>query len=187
LWRAARDPILRAMLVTAFLILAALLTNDDVVKLTKAGLSAETIVAKIRASETKFDTSTDALVALANAGVPDAVIRAMIENKPHGAAAKRKRIDDVSVATKGGGRCDHAALELTATGLKTTGCHEADVNVAWKDVESVCYFYSFRSTLVVRTAAGERRIHTTSPAELKSLRESIRAFAPKVREETSCR
>ena len=55
------------------------LTNDDVVKLSRAGLSAETIVTKIRAADTAFATDTEALVALANAGVADVVIRAMID------------------------------------------------------------------------------------------------------------
>src|SRR5688572_26741541 len=60
-------------------LLLATLGNSDIVKLVKAGLSAETIEAKIVSSDTDFDTSTDALVALAGEGVPDRVIRVMIE------------------------------------------------------------------------------------------------------------
>ena len=59
-------------------LLLAALGNADIVKLVKAGLSAETIEAKIAASEVDFDTSTDVLVALAKDGVPERVIRAMI-------------------------------------------------------------------------------------------------------------
>ncbi|MBV8518959.1 MAG: hypothetical protein JO197_16310 [Acidobacteria bacterium] len=211
------------------------LTNQDIVEMTKAGLSAETIVAKIRHSEVAFHTDSQMLIELVGDGVADAVIRAMIEQqdaqshasthiattpaqpqpatpaaspaKPMTAPApvttatpasapapapaprtrkKHKRIDEVSVATDGGGRCDHATLDLSSTGLKTTGCHETDVDVAWKDVQSVCYVYSFRSTLVIGTANGERRIYTSSPAELKALHDSIRAFAPGTREESSC-
>src|SRR5687768_3962960 len=62
-------------------LLLATLGNADIVKLVKAGLSAETIETKIAASETNFDTSTDALVALAGEGVLDRVIRAMIEHE----------------------------------------------------------------------------------------------------------
>ena len=40
------------------------LTNQSVVKLHKAGLPAEVILAKIRSSRTSFDTSVDALVSL---------------------------------------------------------------------------------------------------------------------------
>lgn len=170
------------------------LTNGDVMKLAKAGLSAETIVAKIKASETSFDTSTDALVALAEAGLPDEVIRAMVEKpkskpaaKKNAGTAERRRFEEITVANPAGGRCEHASLELTTNGIRTSGCHEADVNVAWKDVSKVCYVYAFRSTLAITTAAGERRLHTITRAEMKALAKAIRAVAPGVREETSCR
>lgn len=53
------------------------LTNDDVVKMHKVGLSESVIVAKIEGSQTDFDTSVDALVALAETGINDEVIAAM--------------------------------------------------------------------------------------------------------------
>lgn len=55
------------------------LTNKDVVDLVKSGLSAEVVIAKIRSSQTDFDTSAEALKSLTAAGVPDAVIVAVIE------------------------------------------------------------------------------------------------------------
>ncbi|HUR82063.1 MAG TPA: hypothetical protein VM733_14960 [Thermoanaerobaculia bacterium] len=183
------------LLAAALLLAASLapLTNDDVVKLSKAGLSAETIIAKICTSETKFATDTDSLVALAKDGVADAVIRAMVERRASArrpeakpasgglkpaAPLKRKRIDDVTVATAAGGKCEHAILEISASGIKTTGCHETDVNVEWKNVTAVRYLYSFRSTLVLTTTTGERRIYTTTPAELKAVAEAVHAYAP---------
>jgi hypothetical protein len=54
------------------------LGNEDVVKLVRAGLSEDVILAKIDASETAFDTSTAGLVALADAKVPEAVIKRML-------------------------------------------------------------------------------------------------------------
>jgi hypothetical protein len=54
------------------------LTNDGVVKMVKAGLPEAVIIQKIRSSERKFDTSTDALIRLKSAGVPDKVIEAMV-------------------------------------------------------------------------------------------------------------
>jgi hypothetical protein len=54
------------------------LTNDGVVKMVKAGLPESVIVQKIRTSERKFDTSTDALIKLKGAGVPDKIIEAMM-------------------------------------------------------------------------------------------------------------
>jgi len=98
-----------------------------------------------------------------------------------------KRFEEVSVETKGRGRCDHAALAITTSGLKTSGCHEADVDVSWSQIERVCYIFGFRGTFVIRTAGKERRILTTTPAELKSVRDAVRSRSPKTREITGCR
>jgi hypothetical protein len=61
------------------------LTNDSVVSMKKAGLSDSLILAKIRSSATKFDTSTKGLIALKNAGISDQIIEAMVNHS--GAAA----------------------------------------------------------------------------------------------------
>ncbi|HEX3423031.1 MAG TPA: hypothetical protein VHS33_06490 [Sphingomicrobium sp.] len=57
---------------------AELITNDTVISLVKAGLGPETVVAKINATRGTYDTSTDALIRLKQAGVPDPVIAAML-------------------------------------------------------------------------------------------------------------
>jgi hypothetical protein len=57
---------------------AAPLSNKDVQHMLKSGLSTEIIIAKIKASATNFDTSPAALQELKSAGVPDAVILAMV-------------------------------------------------------------------------------------------------------------
>src|SRR5215211_5070988 len=54
------------------------LTNKDVIDMLKAGLTAEVIVAKIKAASTNFDTSPTALSELKAANVPDDVILAMV-------------------------------------------------------------------------------------------------------------
>lgn len=53
-------------------------TNDDVLKLVKAGFGEETILQAIRTNECHFDTSADALTALKNVGVSEKIIRAML-------------------------------------------------------------------------------------------------------------
>jgi hypothetical protein len=58
-----------------------ILTNEQVVMLIKAGLSPETVAEKIRISEVDFDTSTAALIELAKQGVPDRLVRLMIEEQ----------------------------------------------------------------------------------------------------------
>jgi hypothetical protein len=57
---------------------AAELTNKDVLDMVKSGLASEIIVAKIKASPGKFDTSAATLAELKSANVPDAVIMAMV-------------------------------------------------------------------------------------------------------------
>ena len=72
------------------------LTNDSVVAMSKAGLGAESIVAKIRNSATKFDLSTDGLVALKQQNVPDPVIAAMLNASSGPAASQSAAIDSGS-------------------------------------------------------------------------------------------
>lgn len=57
------------------------MNNDEVISLAKAGLNPSIIVGKIRSSKTNFDTSTDALIKLKQAGVSDDVVAAMLEAK----------------------------------------------------------------------------------------------------------
>jgi hypothetical protein len=57
------------------------ITNETVIEMSKNGLSSEIIKAKIKASETKFDTSTEAIKKLTEAGVAEPVIVAMIEKQ----------------------------------------------------------------------------------------------------------
>ncbi|CAN5683004.1 hypothetical protein BH24ACI2_BH24ACI2_09090 [soil metagenome] len=57
------------------------LTNNDVIEMAKTGLSEQIIVAKIKASQSKFDTSTSALKTLTEAKVPDSVVIAMVEKE----------------------------------------------------------------------------------------------------------
>jgi hypothetical protein len=67
------------------------LTNKDVLDLHKAGLPEQVLVAKIKSSQINFDTSPSQLKELKAAGLPDAVILAMVEApvgqpKPSGVA-----------------------------------------------------------------------------------------------------
>jgi len=55
------------------------LDNSKVINLVKIGLGDEALVAKIEGSAAQYDTSTDGLIALKQAGVPSPVIAAMIK------------------------------------------------------------------------------------------------------------
>ena len=54
------------------------LTNTDVEMLVEAGVPADVIVSKIRVTRPAFNTSVEQLVALSQAGLPTAVVDAMI-------------------------------------------------------------------------------------------------------------
>jgi len=58
------------------------LTNEKVIKLLKTGFSKDVIKSKISASVTNFDVSTDGLIALKKAGVPDDIVNHMISKPP---------------------------------------------------------------------------------------------------------
>jgi hypothetical protein len=62
------------------------LTNEDVVRLVKAGLGEEMIVLKIKQSKAAFDTSPEALIRLKEAGVSESLLRAMINPAASSAA-----------------------------------------------------------------------------------------------------
>ncbi|WP_435418392.1 hypothetical protein WAB17_02085 [Parerythrobacter aurantius] len=84
-----------AALVAATPALAETLDNATVVQLSAIGLGDEAIVAKIEASPSNFDVSTDALIALKAKGVSSAVIAAMIQasNKTKASSSVAASID----------------------------------------------------------------------------------------------
>lgn len=57
------------------------MTNDEVISLTKAGLSPSIIIGKIRSGKSSFDLSTESLIKLKQAGVSDDIVAAMLEAK----------------------------------------------------------------------------------------------------------
>lgn len=64
------------------------LNNRDVIEMVKANLTADIIIAKIKASACEFETTPDALQQLKGAGVPDAVLLAMVMAPKRGARAE---------------------------------------------------------------------------------------------------
>lgn len=76
------------------------LTNATVIQLVQAGIGNDAVIAKIKATEGKYDLSTDNLIALKAAGVPGEVIAAMIAGpaKPEATAAAMS-LTDIDPAT----------------------------------------------------------------------------------------
>lgn len=71
------------------------LTNADVIAMSKAGLESETIIAKIKTSETKFETTAKALIELKTDGVNDKVIAAIVERAQNDEKLKTRRVETV--------------------------------------------------------------------------------------------
>jgi hypothetical protein len=69
------------------------LTNDSVISMVKAGLPESVIISKISSSPKKFDTSTDGLIKLKAAKVPDKVIEAMVTGGAPAAASTASQAD----------------------------------------------------------------------------------------------
>lgn len=70
------------------------LTNQDIVTMVKAGLPADVVVAKIKSSSTKFDTSPSTLAELKKDGVPDKVILVMVEGAAAASDSAKPTIPD---------------------------------------------------------------------------------------------
>jgi len=59
-----------------------ILSNAEVIEMTKAGLPQNVILNKIKGSEGRFDVSVNGLVEMKKAGVGDDIINALLESKP---------------------------------------------------------------------------------------------------------
>ena len=74
------------LVLVAFAVAQTAMTNDSVIKMTKAGLSEDVILGSINGQPGQYSTSADDLIALKGAGVSDKVIAAMIGKASGGGA-----------------------------------------------------------------------------------------------------
>jgi hypothetical protein len=90
-----------------------ILTNAKIIGMTKAGLSSDIILVKIKTSVDRFDVSSDALIEMKKAGVADDVITAVVDIGRSGTS----RGDAESVNPNGGGQLsasdNRAAISLS--------------------------------------------------------------------------
>ena|SRR5947209_6423169 len=75
------------------------LTNTDVVRLSKIGLRDSAIIKKIRCSDTNFDTRLEELKRLKSNGVSDAVIKVMVSSQKNAAASSGEELTSSGIAT----------------------------------------------------------------------------------------
>ena len=119
------------------------LTNDSVISMVKAGLPESVIISKIGTSPKKFDTSTDGLIKLKAAKVPDKVIEAMITGGPAAPAA---------AAPAAGAADDPKISHVSPTGAKPLKIVHGEMET------SVAPFAGSRQEVVLPAPRAEYRI-----------------------------
>ncbi len=97
----------------------AAMTNRDVIQLVKAKISDDVIITKIKQSKTRFDTSTQGLVALKQAGVSDQLISVMVGSADAAKSAEPAPAKPTRPALRPGESPSNAKGEAVATGAGT--------------------------------------------------------------------
>jgi len=135
------------------------LTNDSVLAMKKAGMSDSLILAKIRTSQTKFDTSTKGLIGLKSAGLSDQIIEAMVghSGSPGSSSAPAAAAPAAPAAA--------AASATTAreTIFHLTGNKYVELTAAASSVEFNTSFFDSKSELVLRGKKAQYRISDRKP------------------------
>jgi len=124
------------------------LTNDSIIGMVKAGLPESVIIPKIRASERKFDTSTDGLIKLKAAKVPDKVIEAMITGGAPAAPA---------AASAAASQADPMIAYVSSTGAKPLKIVHGEMEM------SVAPFAGSRQEVVLPAPRAAYRITDKQP------------------------
>ena len=132
------------------------LTNDAVVAMKKAGLSEGVILAKIRSSPSKFDTSSQALVGLKQAGLSDAIIEAMLGAPASGTPATTPR----AAATPSPAP---AAPVNTQTIFHLSGAQYVELVPAIASIETNFQFFTSKSELVLKGRKAPYRVKDGQP------------------------
>jgi hypothetical protein len=152
------------LLLAAPLAAQEVLTNDTVIAMKKAGLSEGVILAKIRSSQTKFDTSTQSLVALKQAGLSDQVIEAMLGHTGPGGGAAPLTTGPATAAVTGPRAHGIAAL---AQGRETIfhqrGDQYVELVAAVATLETNFAFFQSKSEIVLKGRKSGYRIGDRQP------------------------
>jgi hypothetical protein len=121
------------------------LNNDSIIKMVKAGLSADIVIAAVNSQPGHFDISPDGLIAMKKAGASDRIISALIA-KNAGGVATAGPAQPSSTTTTGG---DDLAFGGTGTpnnispgvnglpqGIDSTGVYFKDKSGNWTEMDA---------------------------------------------------
>jgi hypothetical protein len=107
------------------------LSNDSIIKLTKAGLSEDLIVSTINSQAGTFDTSTDGLIALKGAGVSDKVVAAIVARAAAAAQPAQPPIPPLQPMPAG---ADQSSPAGPPQGIDEVGVYYKDKTGAWTEL-----------------------------------------------------
>jgi hypothetical protein len=135
------------------------LTNDAVIAMKKSGLSDGVILAKIRSSQSKFDTSTQALVTLKQAGLSDQIIEAIVGHSGPGGTVAAPAVSGPTNA------------RATATGLMQgrdtifhlKGDQYVEMVPAVASIETNFAFFQSKSEIVLKGRKAQYRVGDRQP------------------------
>ena len=133
------------------------LTNDSILAMKKAGMSDSLILAKIRTSQTKFDTSTKGLIGLKSAGLSDQIIEAMVGHAGSAGSPPAAAAPAAPVAA--------AARATTAkeTIFHLTGNKYVELAAASSSVEFNTSVFDSKTELVLKGKKAPYRISDRKP------------------------
>ena len=161
-----------------------ILTNEDILALVKAGLSADVIISKISTSTPAFHTEVRDLVALHAAHVDDRIVQAMVHAGTSTTAPTPAATTDAGLPpVRFGGilidlpgiRTYEGTLTVDPAGLTYEAPGFGTIHTAWTGVESVCFEAGFYGSLFVRV-----RGRYTGTASVKVGRVVLLKCAPSV-------
>jgi len=139
------------------------LTNESVIAMKKAGLSDAVILAKIRSSQSKFDTKTQSLVGLKSAGLSDQIIEAMVSaSGPGGAATSAPGA--TTTPTVGAVR----AIQGRDGVFHVRGDQYIELAAAVASVETNVAFFQSKSEIVLKRRKAEYRVVDRQPVFLST-------------------
>jgi len=139
------------------------LTNDAVVAIKKAGLSDSVIIAKIRASQTKFDVNTQALISLKGAGLSDQIIEAMVTHPgPAGSVGSVPAATPAAPPAAGAGGPQDGRKSIS----HVSGDRNVELMSASSSRESSRSYRSSKSELVLKGKKAQYRTPERQPVFL---------------------
>lgn len=138
-------------------LLLAIITNQDIITLTRAGLPPNVIISKITTSEHQFDTSVEALLALKTAKVDETVLSAMLRLAPPASpvpspALTPVRFGEIFIDLPGI-KTSEGTLTISSTGITYSAKTFGTFTIPAASIRSVCYEEAYYGSLYVRVTS----------------------------------